>query len=78
MGLKIQKYQNKKTDDFEIIRFASVLSGREDSNFRPRAPHARALANCATPRFPFSNAVAKVQKKFQVGCFNLKDFFIKR
>ena len=26
-------------------------SGREDSNFRPLAPHASALANCATPRF---------------------------
>jgi hypothetical protein len=26
------------------------LSGREDSNFRPLAPHASTLANCATPR----------------------------
>ena len=26
------------------------LSGWEDSNFRPLAPHASALANCATPR----------------------------
>ncbi len=27
-----------------------IWSGREDSNFRPLAPHASALANCATPR----------------------------
>ena len=29
------------------------LSGREDSNFRPLAPHASTLANCATPRIFF-------------------------
>ena len=27
-----------------------LMSGRQDSNLRPRAPHARALANYATPR----------------------------
>ena|GEM_PF-7119564 len=27
------------------------LSERDDSNVRPLAPHASALANCATPRF---------------------------
>ena len=32
-----------------VVDFQS-LSGREDSNFRPLAPHASALANCATPR----------------------------
>lgn|GEM_PF-5716099 len=30
--------------------FIFNLSGREDLNFRPLAPHASALANCATPR----------------------------
>ena len=29
-----------------------VWSGREDSNFRPPAPHAGALPGCATPRTP--------------------------
>src|SRR6185436_5692182 len=28
----------------------SQWSGREDSNFRPPAPHAGALPSCATPR----------------------------
>ncbi len=32
------------------INQLSFLSGREDSNFRPLAPHASTLANCATPR----------------------------
>ena len=30
--------------------FKSLWSGREDSNFRPPAPHAGALPGCATPR----------------------------
>jgi hypothetical protein len=29
---------------------AEKWSGREDSNFRPPAPHAGALPGCATPR----------------------------
>jgi hypothetical protein len=35
-----------------LIYKASIFisSGREDSNFRPLAPHASALANCATPQ----------------------------
>ena len=40
------------------------LSGREDSNFRPLAPHASTLANCATPRlftrFILFNGAAKI------------------
>ena len=33
--------------------FGFDLSGREDLNFRPLAPHASTLANCATPRTIF-------------------------
>ncbi len=33
-----------------LILFRSQWSGREDSNFRPPAPHAGALPGCATPR----------------------------
>ena len=37
---------------FDIPPILSITqSGREDSNFRPLAPHASALANCATPRY---------------------------
>ena len=31
-------------------RHSSYWSGREDSNFRPLAPHASTLPGCATPR----------------------------
>ena len=55
-------------------------SGRKDSNFRPLAPHASALANCATPRTCFcsdgdyllSKTVAKVLLFFGMAKF----FFI--
>lgn len=42
-------HKTKKRYKLYLFSFPS-LSGREDSNFRPLAPHASALANCATPR----------------------------
>ena len=40
----------KKTQGVNVYNSLGFKSGREDSNFRPLAPHASTLANCATPR----------------------------
>ncbi len=44
-------YANKKPPTWcNRCKWLILKSGREDSNFRPLAPHASTLANCATPR----------------------------
>ena len=45
-------YKGIQTDSIISVCFSVsfYLSGRDDSNVRPLAPHASALANCATPR----------------------------
>ena len=49
-----------------------LSSGRKDSNFRPLAPHASALANCATPRtLSLLKTVAKVLLFFELNKFFL-------
>ncbi len=35
-----------------LFKVVDVLSGIQDSNLQPHAPHACALANCANPRSP--------------------------
>ena len=48
---------NETVKQFSLFHCLTILlfakSGREDSNFRPLAPHASTLANCATPRYFF-------------------------
>ena len=34
-----------------VVSGSFSMSGRPDSNWRPLAPHASTLANCATPRY---------------------------
>jgi hypothetical protein len=53
--LEIDKLEPKKkvytpTQLLALEPISSIWSGRQDLNLRPHAPHARALANCATPR----------------------------
>ena len=50
--IRPSKYANKTHRVTQEKTMANKInwSGREDSNFRPLAPHASALPGCATPR----------------------------
>ena len=45
-----RRVQTKKGVQKRFCTPCILWSGREDSNFRPLAPHASALPGCATPR----------------------------
>ncbi len=44
------KYVQKKQNPLPERVLIPILSGRQDSNLRPLAPHASALPGCATSR----------------------------